>query len=470
MQKKRFVANIIIMSSSMLIIRLAAMSSNIYISAKAGATAMGLYHMIFSIFTFGITFASSGTGFAVTRLVSEKRTNPQSIVKKCLRISIVMSFAGFCVFFFFAPLIQMHFTKNQSTVFAIRLLAFALPCMATSAVLRGFFIAIRKVTIITASSIFEEAVCIGVTLLLLNRLAGTQKAYLSLVFGCAVSNLTACIFDTLAYRHYTGKSIFKTEEVKYKSIFKICVPIAVGSYLRTGLVAAENLLIPLQFAKYGLYNGVAEYGIIKAMAMMVIMFPTVFIQSFSSLLIPEMSEMNAGGRKNGIRYVFSKSISAVMMFSVFISLMLFCHHDIISRSFFKEQKVSYYLGMLSLLPIPMYLDTVADSILKGLNLQNSCLRYNIIDSFLRVFAIVILMPQYGPVFYIAMLYISEIFNLTLSLTRAAKVTKPNIDIFRWVLLPVISAFFAFWIKNPVLQTLVYVGVYYAIIKIHSKKI
>ena len=150
--------------------------------------------------------------------------------------------------------------------------------------------------------------------------------------------------------------------------------------------------------------------------------------------------------------------------------MLFCHHDIISRSFFKEQKVSYYLGMLSLLPIPMYLDTVADSILKGLNLQNSCLRYNIIDSFLRVFAIVILMPQYGPVFYIAMLYISEIFNLTLSLTRAAKVTKPNIDIFRWVLLPVISAFFAFWIKNPVLQTLVYVGVYYAIIKIHSKKI
>ena len=106
MQKKRFLANIFIMSSSMMFMRIAGMLANIYISAKAGAVAMGMYHMIFSVFTFGITFASSGTGFAATRLISENRANPKSIIAKCLRIAFVMSIIGFGVFFFSAPIIQ----------------------------------------------------------------------------------------------------------------------------------------------------------------------------------------------------------------------------------------------------------------------------------------------------------------------------------------------------------------------------
>ena len=264
MQKKRFLANIFIMSSSMLFIRIAGMIANIYISTIAGASAMGLYHMIFSVFTFGITFASSGTSFAVTRLVSENRANPKSIISKCLRIALVMSIIGFGVFFFSAPVIQKNFIGNPSAVYALRILAFALPCMATSAVFRGYFIAKRKVAIVTASSIFEETVSIGITLINLKKLAGTPESYMSLVYGCVLSNLVACIFDTASYHYFTKNSIFGSKEISYRSIFNICVPIALGSYLKTGLVAAENLLIPIQFAKYGIKNGVAEYGIIKA--------------------------------------------------------------------------------------------------------------------------------------------------------------------------------------------------------------
>ena len=77
MRKKRFIINVFMMSSTMLIIRIAGMISNIYISARLGASAMGIYHMIFAIFSFGITFASSGTGFAATRLIAE---NPSSDV------------------------------------------------------------------------------------------------------------------------------------------------------------------------------------------------------------------------------------------------------------------------------------------------------------------------------------------------------------------------------------------------------
>ena len=465
MQKKRFIINVFTITSSMIVIRIAGMISNIYISAKAGANAMGIYHMIFSVFIFGITFSSSGAGFAATILISQNKSDEKNIISKCLLISTTMSIVGFCVFFWGGSMFEKLFIRQSGTAKALQLLAFALPCMATSSVYRGYFIAKRKAVVITVSSLLEEFVCIFATLFLLGKYAGSPDSYMCLIWGCSLSNFSAFIFDSLIYKVCSSKATRLVPEVKLKNVLSICVPIALGSYLRTGLVSVENLLIPTQFAKYGIEDPVSEYGIIKAMALSVIMFPTVFIQSFSSMLVPEMSEMNASGRKNGIRYVSNLSVKTVMMFSFYIALMLFCHHDAISRMLFKEAKVSYYLGMLSLLAIPMYLDTVADSMLKGLGLQNACLKYNIIDSALRVIAMVLFMPGYGPVFYIAMLYISEIFNLSLSLGKASKITGLKINWFDCIILPVACFTLAYFFKSPFLQSLIYIMSYLTISKL-----
>lgn len=454
MRKKRFIANVMIMSSSMLVIRIIGMISNIYISSMAGAESMGIYHMIFSVFAFGMTFSASGTGFAVTRLVSEERSDEKSILIRCLCISLVMSGIAFLFFFFFPCSFIQKFTAVPKAKEAMRILTFALPCMASSSVFRGYFIAKRKAPILTISSVCEEVICIGISLFLLKKTS--LEGHMCLVTACTISNLSAFVIDSLLCAGCLFKTVSRAKKSSYRDIFSICAPIALGSYMRTALVAAENLLIPMQFMKYGTTSPVGEYGIIKAMAMPIVLFPTVFIQSFSSMLVPEMSEMNAKNRYNGIRYVSSLSLGATTMFAFFVSLMLFSHHEITARAFFKEENVGYYLGLLSLLAIPMYLDTVADSILKGLNLQTASLRYNIIDSVSRIFFIVFVVDKYGPVSYIAMLYLSEIFNLFLSLSKAARVTKLSIDFIGIFVIPFASALCAYFFKVPIIQFAVYV--------------
>lgn len=104
MRKKGFIINVFIMTGSMLIIRLAGMVSNIYISAKAGAEAMGLYHVIFSVYSFAITVSVSGTGLAATRLISEQLgkntgTDAWTVIKKCLSITLFTSAFAACVLF-----------------------------------------------------------------------------------------------------------------------------------------------------------------------------------------------------------------------------------------------------------------------------------------------------------------------------------------------------------------------------------
>ena len=464
MRKRRFIANVFIMTGSMLLIRLVGMGANIYITARLGAKAMGIYHMLLSVFTFGITFAGAGVGFPVTRLVSEQRANEEDILKKALTITTAMSIVGVLVLYFGAPYIESRFIKEPHSVYALRMICVSLPFISASSVYRGYFIARRKASVITISSIIEESVCIGVTILFLSKFKNTPYAYMCLVYGCTFSNITAFVADRCLCRKCIKNSVSNPCRASFRSVFAICVPIALGSYLRTGLTTAENLIIPLTFAGYGISDAVGEYGSIKAMAMMVVMFPAVFIQAFSSMLVPEMSELNAKGMQKGIRHIASLSVSAVVTFSCYAALMLVKHHSLIAGELFKDTRAVYYLGMLSVLAVPMYLDTVADNILKGLNLQNVSLKYNIIDSLIRIALIFVFMKKYGPVFYIAMLYISEIFNLSLSLGKVARVTKLKFMPMEFVVIPLLCSIIAYTFNSPIVQTVVYWAVYFVMQK------
>ncbi len=86
----------------------------------------------------------------------------------------------------------------------------------------------------------------------------------------------------------------------------------------------------------------------------------------------------------------------------------------------------------------MYLDQIVDSILKGLNQQLSSMKYNTIDSFMRVIIIYSLVPILGIKGYIIMLYVGTIFNASLSINRLIVVSEVRFRLYEWVVLPVIS--------------------------------
>ena len=450
MRKTGFIINVFIMTGSMIIIRLAGMISNIYISAKAGAEAMGLYHVIFSVYSFTITMSVSGTGLAATRLITEqigKKTgaDARTVIKKCLAITLTMSLFAMCILFFGAEFISEKIISDKRSIPAIKVLAFSLVPIGASAVLRGYMIAVRKAAMLTASQITEEFSGIFFTILLLKNYAGTPYAYMAMIVGNALSELFAFLYDTVACRISLRNSLVKKADVRFKNVLDICVPVALGSYLRSGLVALENVMIPGKLAQAGIENPLSEYGLIRAMAMQIMLFPTVFIQSFASMLVPEMSEMNAAKRKNGIRYVASLAIKCTLIFSFASAAIFLKYHDKLAAALYKNESVGLYLGMLALLAIPMYLDTVIDSMLKGLNEQMSSLKFNIADSILRVIAICLFLPKYGVKAYIILLYVSEIFNLSLSLGKLIQVSGVRVNIREYILPPALCSIFSFFI-------------------------
>ncbi|MBR2476792.1 MAG: oligosaccharide flippase family protein [Clostridia bacterium] len=424
MKKKEFLTGVASLSVSMLITRSTSMAFSVYVSSRLGASNMGVFHLIVSVFAFAVTVAISGIPLAVTRLISESKSKERirSVMSKCTVLALFCGVTACAVMLISADAISVKLLKTPSTAIPIRLLALTLPLISFSSVIRGYFTGIQKVSFITASCMVEEFSSIAAVLGIMKCGINPDSAFMIPIWGTLVSSVITCVCDVVLYFLWArAKSLSKSVPVKTGEILSISMPVALGSYIRSGLVAVENMIIPIALAKSGMINGVAGYGVIKGMAMPIITFPYVFLQSLTSLLIPEVSGRYAKHNRRSVIRAAKTSIRWTFILAMAIAVFLLIYGKKLATNLYGNWEAGLYVTALSLLTIPMYIDSVTDSLLKGLNEQVYCLKINIIDSAIRVPVIYLLLPCMGIYGYIAVLYGSELMNLALSAHRLKKI-------------------------------------------------
>lgn len=425
MKRKEFMAGVASLTLSMLVIQSSSMGFSVYVSSKLGAAQMGLFHLIMSVYAFAVTVATSGVPLAATRLVSESTSRSASakVLKKCLGLSLVFGVLSCTAVFAFSDIISSHMLRDTRCAIPLKILAISLPFVSVSGVIRGYFTGIQKVSCITVSRMTEEFSSM-LTVLSLMKLLGTQQVGLFiLVIGISASAMLACVCDITMYALSAGRhKLCSNHTHGLRAVLAISMPVAAGSYLRSGLVATENLLIPSALSKSGTVNALAQYGTVKAMAMPVITFPYVFLQSFTSLLVPEISGRNAKESRKSVHRAATVSLKYTFVFASAIAVFLIISGRKLALSLYDDASAGAYITALALLTVPMYIDSVTDGLLKGLNQQVYSLKINIIDSAIRVPVIYLLLPHTGIYGYIAVLYISELINLTMSMRRLKKIS------------------------------------------------
>jgi len=82
---------------------------------------------------------------------------------------------------------------------------------------------------------------------------------------------------------------------------------------------------------------------------------------------------------------------------------------------------------------------VVDGLLKGLDQQVSSLKYSMLDSILRIGAIVLIVPAYGIKGFLLIMIFSNILTSSLNVRRLLKVTGLRIRWGDWVLKPLLAA-------------------------------
>ena len=433
---KIFVLNTIILLFSSILLQVINMFFNIYISNTIGEEAVGVFSLVMSVYTFGITLASAGINISATRVVSEElacknEVGAKKAARRCIFFSLIFSVCASIIFFIFADFITIHCLHNRISKNVIYLICVALPFISMSSAINGYFTAVRRVYKNAFAKFFEEFVKIACTAIFLKSFMpdGIDYACYSLILADVISEITSFLHLYFLYiRDKHGslvESRYKDLDSYNKRILRIAIPVALTSYLRSGLSTIKQLIIPSSLQKSGMNssNSLIAYGIVNGMAMPIIMFPVSLITSFSGLLIPEFSRYYTQEKYKKIKSVSSFILICTFIFSLIVAILIFVFSDELSNLIYHKTEIAKYLRILSPLIIVMYLDIVIDSILKGLDAQVDVMVVNIFDCLISIAFIYFLVPILGFSGYIISIFISEIIDFSLSGYRLLKILK-----------------------------------------------
>lgn len=370
---KVFILNTIILLLSSVILQIINMFFSIYISNTIGEEAVGVFTLVMSVYMFGITLASAGINISATRVVSEELASNNELgakkaAQRCVLFSLLFGLSASIIFFVSADFITIHCLHNKISKNVIYLICIALPFISMSSAVNGYFTAVRRVYKNALAKFFEEFVKILFTAILLKSLMPDDINYAcyALILADVISEVTS--FAQLYFLYFRDKkgslseSRYRDLDSYNKRILRITIPVALTSYLRSGLSTIKQLIIPSSLQKSGMNssNSLIAYGIVNGMAMPVIMFPVILVTSFSGLLIPEFSRFNAQGKNKKIRSLSILILSCTLIFSVLVAITIFMLSDEISTIIYHKSEIAKYIRILSPLIVIMYLDIVID--------------------------------------------------------------------------------------------------------------
>lgn len=473
---KIVIMNGIVITLSSLIMQSVGFYFMIYISNKIGSETLGIFNIVMAIYMFFITLATSGINIATTRLVVKTKSgnynsSTKEVMKRCICYSLFFGTLSCIILIGLAPYISKLFLHNKISFKLLYIVAISLPFISVSSSINGYFCAIRKNIKNVSTKIFEQIIKILSTAYILSLLflSDVNNMCLALVLGETICEICSCILCVILYIYEEKKYYFtRTKENYLKSILKISIPISITSYIKSILSTLKQALIPIRLEKSGLSyeTSLSQYGLISGMALPVLMFPSVIISSFSTLLLPEFSYYNDQRSYNSINVVISKVFKLTFIFSIGIMGLFLFYGNEISNIIFKKEGIGFYLIILSPLIIPMYLDNVTDNILKGLDKQVGVMKCNIIDLFTSILGIFILLPILGIKGYILITFFSILLNFSISFIQLKKCTDFKFDIDNFIVKPLLLMFityillFVIFNSKTYLQIILYIIIYF----------
>lgn len=349
-----------------------------------GSNGIGVYYLIFPLYSLMLVLSSSGVAIAVTKLVARERARKNKENEmKIFTVGLILSFSISIVFSVIIILYSEQFSLLQGNVNATIgyiAIAPAVICASVISIVRAYFQGIENMLPTSLSTIFEQAIKLLFGLLLSYRLLylGVEFAVLGAVLGVTASEFLAMILiitNFMVYKKKYDYKFFESEDkpikksiyVFYKKILKnkitvvcyskkkfkknkrnfhLCFDKEYISYKNTFLklikysfpATLSSLIIPITgfidsfliinlLINVGFSSTVATslYGLSNGMVASLISLPVLLIVSISTAIVPNLSrsDENVSESVVQIKCGFFIKLAWLIALPLFVFFMLY---------------------------------------------------------------------------------------------------------------------------------------------------
>ena len=424
--------NALLLTGVELLLRGISMLFQRYLVAIIGASGIGLLQLILSVGGFAMTLGLSGLRVSAMYLCAEEYGSGRLYGMRqatlcCLRAGAVISSLVGAGFFLLSGYAAKTWIGDVRAAQALRLLALFLPVNCICAILSGFFTACDRVRELTRVEAVERLAGLALTFGLLWFWAGhdAQKACSAIILGSSIACVGSTIFQFFMFeKACRGYGAGKLDRTMPRRLIKICVPLALSAYLRSGLATLEQFLIPWGLGRHGgsYEASMAAYGTIHGMVFPILMFPAAILYTLADLLVPELARCRAEENTRRIQHLTRTCLRMGLLFALSVACLAGALSKGLGELFYHSADCGQYLLIFAPMAVMLYMDAMVDGMLKGLGEQVACVRYNTITSFLDAALLYLLLPRCGIGAYILTFFFTHAVNFYLSIRRLLRVT------------------------------------------------
>ncbi len=419
--KNAFLRGTLLLTLAGLISRFMGFFYRIFLANTMGAEGMGIYQLIFPIYSLCFSLCASGTETSVSKLTAAKcavgkQAEASGILKAGLFLTLTLSVSCSLLIFQYADILAEVFLKEPRCTELLKILAVTIPFGTTQSCICGYYFGVHKAGVPSAAQLIEQGLRIACVFLLYhicltNGMAVSPAiAVMGLVFGefCALLFTVTCF----SFRPRARFSVPVIQMFSHlKEILSLATPLTVSRICINLLTSLEAAMIPAALRAYGMDSSAAlsVYGILNGMALPFILFPNALTGSISIMLLPAVSEFQAGGHLERVKGTVKKTFTFCLLLGFACLLFFLLFGKFLGNFVFSSPLAGSFITVLAWICPFLYLNTTLTSVLNGLGKTGLTFFNGISGLFIRLGFIYFGVPHLGIHGYLFGLLASQLF-------------------------------------------------------------
>ncbi|GKX66871.1 stage V sporulation protein B [Inconstantimicrobium mannanitabidum] len=493
-EKDSFYKNTFMLTSGNITVGILGFIFSVYLSKVLGSEGMGLYNLVMPVYNLFIGLMTAGIVAAISKIsaVYSEKGDYSNLFKSIKTITLFNLFwasvVGIAVFFA-APAIGMIWIKDPRTILAIKVTCPAMIFIALSNILKGYFYGISEIKIPAFIDILEKSMRILVISLLITGFATDTlsslvcAAYISLAIG----ELQSLLLLYLYYKYKCKHTVYiKTKtESKFQLTFDILIislPLCLNAFLNNAFYTFSALIVPRRLLSAGFSYSIAleMIGKYSGMALPVVFFPLVIINSLNTVLIPDLSQTMS--KKD--YYSANARIKKVLLivFLIGIGSIVVCNliPNYLGKILFNKNDLGNYIRAASIAAPIAFTSMTMFGILNGLSKQKIILRNAVLTETLELCCLYVLtgIPSINIYGYAITACIISSLSLLLNLHEVKKTTNFQVSLSNVIIYILVGLFVYFLAKitlpllscvHPIITSLTIICIVYGLIGLFAIK-
>ena len=333
-----------------------------------GLDGLGLYQMVFPLYTLLLDFSGAGVPSAISKIISsypepERKEKAKEYLLGSLRLLFFLGVIAIALMFFLSEKIS-YLQGDSRAALAYKSLAPAVLLVAVISCFRGYYQGLMNMAPTAVSQVIEQVIKLVAGILLIKALLpSVVNAAAGATLAITLSELVATVYLAILYRK-RERRLPKLNQVfpHAKKIIKTSIPVTLTGILLPFSHVIDSFMIINVLSTYR-QDATALFGVLSGAVATLINLPVSVCYGIATAIIPAVSSADS---ERAIRVNQKKAILITLLISIPCAVLYIFFSDVAVNLLFARMTASQKLLTINLLKVSA-IEIVLLSLLQTLN-------------------------------------------------------------------------------------------------------